>query len=425
VIGNIRIKLSDIVLSFSKALDFVNPAVTNHHMRVAIIASEIAREFGISRQEIADIFLASTLHDIGAFSLKDRLATLEFEVKTPYLHAERGYALLKDKGLNSFNDIAKIIRYHHTPWAEGRGSYFVSNNEKIPTGSHIIHLADRIAILIDEQHDALNQGSRIVEVIKAHSNKTFMPELVEAFEGLSAKEYFWFDTASPEIDRIVSDRNILPEVDLDIDSLLKISGLFSHIIDYRSPFTAVHSAGVSAVATLLAQMIGFSDIECKLMSIAGYLHDIGKLAVPSEILEKPARLSNEEFNIMKSHVYHSYRILETVSGLDIINTWASFHHERMDSKGYPFHLSGGELSIGSRVMAVADVFTAITEDRPYRKGISGEEALKIIEDMARNGSLDQSIVGIASSYFRHLNDIRINAQSKAAAEYMAVKQFMG
>jgi HD-GYP domain-containing protein (c-di-GMP phosphodiesterase class II) len=168
-------------------------------------------------------------------------------------------------------------------------------------------------------------------------------------------------------------------------------------------------------------MIGFSEIECRMMSVAGYLHDIGKLAVPSEILEKPARLSNEEFNIMKSHVYHSYRILEAVSGLDIINTWASFHHERMDGKGYPFHIKGGELSLGSRIMAVADVFTAITEDRPYRKGMSGEHALKIIEDMAKNSSLDQSIVGIASTYFRHLDDIRINAQSKAAAEYMAVK----
>ncbi len=427
LIGNIRVKLSDLIFSFSRALDFVNPAMTNHHMRVAIIASEIAKEFGVSRQEIVDIFLASTLHDIGAFSLKDRLTTLEFEVKNPQLHAERGYVLLKDKGLNIFSDIARIIRYHHTPWEGGRGSYFLSNagDEKIPAGSHIIHLADRIEVLIDKQRDALSQSKRIVEVIKARSNKAFMPELVSAFESLSAKEYFWFDAASPEIDQIVSDRSLLPEVDLDIDSLLKISGLFSHIIDYRSPFTAVHSAGVSAVATLLAQMIGFSDIECKLMSVAGYLHDIGKLAVPAEILEKPAKLSVEEFNVMKSHVYHSYRILKTVAGFDIINLWASFHHERIDGNGYPFHLSGGELSIGSRVMAVADVLTALTEDRPYRKGISGEDALKIIEDMAKNNNLDQSIVGIAGIYFRHLNDIRINAQSKAAAEYMAVKQFMG
>jgi HD-GYP domain-containing protein (c-di-GMP phosphodiesterase class II) len=265
----------------------------------------------------------------------------------------------------------------------------------------------------------------VVDAIKSRSNNIFVPDLVEVFENLSAKESFWFDAASPEIEQIISDRNALPDIELDMEGLLMIAKLFSHVVDYRSPFTAVHSAGVSAVATLLAQMIGFSEIECRMMSVAGYLHDIGKLAVPSEILEKPARLSDEEFNIMKSHVYHSYRILEAVSGIDIINTWASFHHERMDGKGYPFHIKGGELPIGSRIMAAADVFTAITEDRPYRKGMSGEEALKIIEDMAKNNSLDKSIVDVASAYFRHLNDVRLDAQLKAGEEYVAVKQFVG
>lgn len=417
MIGNIRIKLSDIVLSFSKALDFVVPRVANHHMRVGIIASEIAKEFGMSRKEINDIFLASTIHDIGIFSAREKVDTLEFEIKNPYLHAEKGYLLIKDFDL--FSDVSRIIQYHHVKWAEGEGCQF--NGEDVPVGCHIIHLADRVEVLIDKQQEILSQKKKVVDAIKSRSNSVFMPELVEVFESLSTKESFWFDAASQEIDQIISDRNVLPDAELNMNELINIAKIFSHIIDYRSPFTAVHSAGVSEVATLLAQMIGFSEIECRMMSVAGYLHDIGKLAVPAEILEKPAKLSTEEFNIMKSHVYHSYRILEAVSGIDIINTWASFHHERMDGKGYPFHIKGGELPIGSRIMAVADVFTAITEDRPYRKGMSGEEALKIIEDMAKNSRLDQSIVGIAGTYFRHLDDIRINAQSKAAAEYMAVK----
>jgi HD-GYP domain-containing protein (c-di-GMP phosphodiesterase class II) len=417
--GNIRIKLSELILSLSKALDFVEPRVANHHLRVGIIAGEIAKEFGMSRKEISDIFLASTIHDIGFLSLREKVDALEFEIENPYLHTERGYLLIKDFDL--FPDVSRIIKYHHTKWADNES--YQSGGEDIPVSSHIIHLADRIEVLIDKQQEILSQKKKIVDAIKSRSNSVFMPELVEVFENLSAKESFWFDAASSEIEQIISDRNLLPDVELDIEGLLKIARLFSHIIDYRSPFTAVHSAGVSAVATLLAQMIGFSEIECRMMLVAGYFHDIGKLAVPAEILEKPDKLSVEEFNVIKSHAYHSYRILEAVSGLDIINAWASFHHERMDGKGYPFHIKGGELPIGSRIMAVADVFTAITEDRPYRKGMPGEHALKIIEDMAKNSSLDQSIVGIAGTYFRHLDDIRINAQSKAAAEYMAVKQF--
>lgn len=422
MIGNIRIKLSDLILSFSKALDFVNPKVANHHLRVAIIANEIAKTYGLTRQEINDIFLASAIHDIGFFSEREKIDALEFEIKNPYQHAERGYLLIKDYSL--FSDVSKkILRYHHVPWAEGEGCWF--NGEDVPVGAHIIHIADRIEVLIDKQQEVLNQSKGIVDTIKSQSNKKFIPELVEAFLSVAAKEYFWFDAASPEIEQIISDRDVLSDNELDMDELMNTAKLFSHIIDYRSPFTAVHSAGVSAVATLLAQMIGFSEMECQMMSVAGYLHDIGKLAVPSEILEKPAKLSVEEFNIMKSHVYHSFRILESVEGLDIINTWASFHHERMDGSGYPFHIKGNELPIGSRIMAVADVFTAITEDRPYRKGMSGESALKVIEDMAKNGALDQSIVGIAGTYFRHLNDTRLDAQLKAAEEYGGIKQSDG
>lgn len=421
MISNIRIKLSDLILSFSRALDFVNPRVANHHLRVGIIASEIARSSGMSREEINNIFLASAIHDIGFFSAKEKIDALEFEVTNPYLHAERGYLLIKNFDL--FSAISRLIRYHHIPWAEGAGSQV--NMEEVPIGGHIIHLADRIEVLIDKQQEVLNQRKNIVDAIKSRSNSIFVPELVEVFDDLSVKESFWFDAASPEIDQIISDRNVLPDIELDMEGLLMIAKLFSHVIDYRSPFTAVHSAGVSAVATLLAQMIGFSEIECQMMSVAGYLHDVGKLAVPAEILEKPARLSDEEFNIMKSHVYHSYRVLEAVSGLDIINTWASFHHERIDGKGYPFHIKGCELPIGSRIMAVADVFTAITEDRPYRKGMSGEAALKIIKDMAKNNSLDKSIVDVAGTYFRHLNDVRMETQLKAGEEYMGVKQFMG
>ena len=421
MISNIRIKLSDLIFFFSRALDFVNPRVANHHLRVGIIASEIARSFGMSREEIDDIFLASAIHDIGFFSAKEKIDALEFEITNPYLHAERGYLIVKDFHL--FSNISKLVRYHHVPWAEGAGSQV--NMEEVPAGGHIIHLADRIEVLIDRQQEVLNQRKNIVDAIKSRSDSIFVPELVEVFENLSAKESFWFDAASPEIDQIISDRNVLPDTELNMNELINIAKLFSHIIDYRSHFTAVHSAGVSAVATLLARMIGFSEIECQMMRVAGYLHDVGKLAVPAEILEKPAKLSVEEFNVMKSHVYHSYRILEAVSGLDIINTWASFHHERMDGKGYPFHIRGNELPIGSRIMAVSDVFTAITEDRPYRKGMSGEDALKIIEDMAKTNSLDPSVVGVAGTYFRHLNDVRMDTQLKAGEEYMGVKQFMG
>ncbi|MBZ0155273.1 MAG: HD domain-containing protein [Alphaproteobacteria bacterium] len=420
MLENLKVRLSDLILAFSRVLDFVSPQVANHHLRVAIIASEIAQSFGVSRQESSDIFLAATIHDIGVFSVREKFEALEFEMANPHLHAERGYLLVKD--YNRFSRAASLIRHHHTPWASGEGC--TSNGEEVPIGAHVLHLADRIEVLIYKNMEILSQKKHIVSAIRCHSGKMFMPELVEAFEDLAVRESFWFDAISPEIPQIISDRGRLPDHELDITELLNISRIFSNIIDYRSSFTAVHSTGVSAVSSMLAQMVGFSDSECVMMTVAGYLHDIGKLAIPPEILDKPGKLTEEEFNIIKSHVYHSYRILEGVAGIETINTWGSLHHERIDGTGYPFHLKGSRLPIGSRIMAVADVFTAITEDRPYRKGMAGEHALKVIQGMAQNNALDHSIVGMASTYFGHLNDVRIEAQRKAGEGYQSIKQLL-
>ncbi|MFO0752796.1 MAG: HD domain-containing protein [Thermodesulfovibrionales bacterium] len=415
-----KIRLADFILAFSRVLDFVSPQIANHHLRVAIIASAIAEAFGMPRRETAEIFLAATIHDIGVFSLREKFEALEFEMANPHLHAERGYLLTKDFTL--FSGAAKIIRHHHTPWDYGNGCR--SAGEEVPVGAHILHLADRIEVLIFRNAEILSQRRHITAAVRCHSGKTFMPELLEAFDALAVKESFWFDATSPEIPQIIAERKVLPRHELDIGELLNISRIFSQIIDYRSTFTSVHSAGVSAVSSLLAQMMGFSDNECMMMSIAGYLHDIGKLAIPPEVLDKPGTLSEEEFNTIKSHVYHSYRVLEGVAGLDTINTWGSLHHERIDGTGYPFRLRGSSLPIGSRIMAVADVFTAVTEDRPYRSGMTGEHALRVIKDMAQGNALDHSIVSVASTCFGLLNDARIQAQQKAGECYQPIQQLL-
>ncbi|OQA12619.1 MAG: Cyclic di-GMP phosphodiesterase response regulator RpfG [bacterium ADurb.Bin363] len=153
------------------------------------------------------------------------------------------------------------------------------------------------------------------------------------------------------------------------------------------------------------------------MKVAGYLHDLGKLAVPTEILEKPGSLSYEDFSIVRSHTYYTYRTLENIAEFDIINNWASFHHERMDGRGYPFHLKKQDLSLGSRIMALADVFTALSEDRPYRKGMSPDRAMKIIEEMANNSSLDKNILSLLRDHFDEINTCRTYAQEAARKEY--------
>ena len=138
------------------------------------------------------------------------------------------------------------------------------------------------------------------------------------------------------------------------------------------------------------------------MEAAGYLHDLGKLAIPNSILEKNGKLTMEEFSLMKSHTYYTYSVLNTIGGLQQIAEWGAYHHERLDGSGYPFHCKATELSIGARIMMVADIFTATAEDRPYRKGMTREEVTKILKDFASRNLLEKRIVDLVVDNYQEI-----------------------
>ncbi|MBM7623349.1 HD-GYP domain-containing protein [Sporohalobacter salinus] len=415
----IAIPLLEMIMCLSDAMDLVSTVVNGHHKRVAYIASSIAAELGMFEEEQRHLIIAGALHDVGAFSLQDRLDALNFEVEDfseslgLSKHAELGYRLIKH--FKPFDKIAPFVRYHHVYWQNGAGSEF--ENEEIPLGSHILHLADRIDVLINSEKEILSQTNRINKLIEENKGNQFKPELVEAYLNLSNKESFWFDIISPATTRILAKRSKGSSISLNIAELGDLAKLFSQVIDFRSRFTASHSSGVAASAQALSKEIGLSELARKKMKIAGHLHDLGKLAVPTEILEKEGKVTNKEFNLIKKHVYYTYHTLDRVKGLEEINKWASFHHERLDGTGYPFHHWKEDLPLGSRIMAVADVFTAITEDRPYRKGMDKDKALEVLQNMAQNSALDSNVVTVLADNYERINIIRQTAQKEEIKEY--------
>lgn len=413
MIKELRIPLLDMILCFSDAMDLISPAIVDHHKRVAYIAFRIANEMGMPVKLQSDLLLAGALHDIGALSLKERLDNLDFETDNPHGHAKVGYSLLKN--FERFAHISKTIRYHHVCWDEVDNNSFCKKD--VPISSYILHLADRISVLIKPNEDVLGQVKEITDIINRNSGRMFKPDMVEAFNRLALREYFWLDIVSPSINSILGHLSTQVSIELDLESLNQLAKMFCQIIDFRSRFTATHSSGVAVCARMLGRLIGFSERECKMIGISGYLHDLGKLAVPSEILEKPDKLTVEEMNIIKGHTYHTYRVLEPIKGLDIINAWASFHHERLDGRGYPFHHKGEDLVLGARILAVADTFTAITEDRPYRKGMDSDRALKVLQDMAGNKALDQNIVSMLKVNYGIIDKARKKAQEEARRNY--------
>lgn len=416
MLKDVDISLFNTIMCLSDALDLISPTLVGHHKQVAYIAHEIAAEINLPAEEQNNISISGLLHDSGALTLAEKLDFMKFEIDNPYLHAELGFRLFKDFDLFPVQ-IGELIRHHHIYWRDGQGKEF--KGEEVLIGSHILHLADRISVLINKNKEIFVQVNDICDQIERQTGKMFNPELVDAFKSLAKKEYFWLDASSAYLGKTLERKVTLSLVRLDINGLLNLCKLFSHIVDFRSRFTARHSSGVASVAESLARLVGFSENECLLMRAAGFLHDLGKLAVPAEILEKPAKLTEEEFNIIRSHSYHTYRVLSGIPELDIVNIWGSFHHERLDGSGYPFHYDHGSITFGSRIMAVADVFTALTEDRPYREGLAKESTLQIMNKMSDNTKLDPAIVKLLELNYEDISKALKRVQLEAEKEYQS------
>ncbi len=410
-----RVPLFEMTACLTKAVDLVSRALVDHQNRVAYIASSLGAEIGLPLCERNDLLLAGILHDTGGLSLEERLEAIVFDhdSRTLSRHCNQGYLLFGR--FEPFREAANLIRYHHTRWDEQHD--LADRGVVVPFGSHVLHLADRVAVLLTDQEEALGRARDIVERIQLNKGGMFCPDLVEAFSSLAGKEYFWLEATSRSISAILSQRVPATQVELDLDGVLNLAKLFAEIVDFRSPFTATHSMGVAAVAAEIARRFGFSDRECRLMEAAGYLHDLGKLAVPASVLDKPGQLTEKERNIIRVHSFYTFQVLKPMEQLATLAEWAAFHHERMDGTGYPFHLSGVELPLGARIMAVADVFTALAEDRPYREGLSGEDALKIVRRLAEDGGLDPGVVDMLGLSYEYLDAIRANVQGTASREY--------
>lgn len=407
------VPLLEFVLCLGEVADFVSPRLFEHHLKVGYLAFRLGEAMELPQESRELLLLGGLLHDLGTFSLQERLKTLEFEFQGPEHHAFVGYLLLRD--FPPFESLAKVVRFHHHSWDNGRG-------KDAPLESHVLHFADRVSITCSFREDPVGEALQRVAFFEAHVPQLFHPEVFSAFQKLLAREYVWLDLASPHLRRLIATLVPPGKLCLGAESFSQFSRLVAHLIDFRSSFTATHSAGVAQVARILGNLAGFSREHEEWFFASGLLHDLGKLAVPLEILEKPGPLTEREMRIMKSHAYYTFVALSWIQNLKDVTLWAAEHHERCDGKGYPFGRRKEELLLESRVMAVADVFTALAEDRPYRAAFSPLRVRETLADMARLGVLDEDVVGVLLEHFLEVYEACQEAQHLAAGQYAAFRQ---
>ena len=220
-------------------------------------------------------------------------------------------------------------------------------------------------------------------IMSANDNRATMRQLLERGVSAYLVKPFNMEQMVITVEKLLSDQYLLllkEKERLESERKFMLSGITSLIaaLEARDHYTSGHSHAVSAIVEKMAVKIGMPTEDVESVSIAGKLHDLGKIGVPDSILLKPGKLTNEEFNLVKEHPVVGVNILGNISSLSNVIPAIRHHHERFDGKGYPDGIKGDDIPLWARLMAVADTYHALTSDRPYRDGMSLQKAMDII-----------------------------------------------
>lgn len=392
-----KFNLNKLLLSLSYTLDFVEIDIlgvsTNHSKRVAYIALLMGKELGMTKHELFDLVSCALLHDNGATKyMLNKKNSVKLHIRRKVLENLEEHCIIGEENLKNYpfwTDTTNVIKYHHETYS-GTG-FFGIKGEEIPLMSRLIYFADRLDVLFNLKNVQYHDINNIKDFVITNAGTLFDTNIVETFLTISKKAHFWLDLHDEFLNRALNMEVPKFQVDMSWDDIECITSVFSNIIDSKSIFTRNHSKGLAEKASIMGRYYNKNEEEIIKLRIAGELHDLGKLAISNEILDKPDKLTEEEIHTTKNHVYFSRVSLEPIDEFREITQWAANHHERLDGSGYPYGLTEKDLDFNSRLIMCLDVYQALREERPYRKGLSHEHTIKILENMVTRGHIDKFI----------------------------------
>lgn len=380
------------LFSLSTALDCVEQELlgvtTNHSRRVACLSMRLCHEMGMSPEDVIDMASCAILHDnaLTEYMLKQNVCF------RPSFENLKEHCVMGERNVAAFpfwGNAANIVLHHHENW-DGSGFFKLSGNEFSPRAA-VLRLADNLDLLFKLGEHSSQKDEAVFAHIREGRGVLYAPDVVDAFLAC-VDEAFLARLDNLHIQESLTASTPAQDKQIPTPELLRLASLFSSIIDTKSRFTLQHSQGIARIADIMARHYGFDDDHRVQFVMAGHLHDVGKLAVPNHLLEKPTALTPDEFTQIKTHVEVTHDILSMVEGLETIANWASAHHEKLDGTGYPYGLGMKSLGFEARLLACIDIYQALIENRPYRVGMSHAKAIAILEKMAEQGKIDGTIV---------------------------------
>jgi putative nucleotidyltransferase with HDIG domain len=470
------VRISQIISSLSYALDLTEGRPMGHSVRSCMIGMRIAREIGLSVAERSDLYYALLLKDAGCSSNSSKLfhilsadeirakrdvkltdwtrvgweslhyALTHVATGAPFLErvrtlvrvaakqqtessalvkirCERGASIARRIGFPE--PVAQAIHSLDEHW-NGGGYPDGLRHEEIPLFARIMNLSQTLEVFL------VNRGKEAaIDVARRRSGRWFDPELVRVAASLAKRELLWSDLDQEQaIDHALAlepeERRLLANE----ETIENICQAFAEIVDAKSPFTYRHSTGVAAAAVGISRQLALREEDITFMRRAALLHDVGKLSVSNNILEKPAALTSDEWDAIKLHPYYTFEILRRIPGFEDLSDIAAAHHEKLDGSGYYRHWDADRLSLEMRILTVADIFDALAAKRPYRDamppekvfGIMQKDAPKAIDAQCLDAlmmhhasarSSSQDLVGLSASV--GTNGVQISSEEKSEA----------
>lgn len=365
-----------------RSCNCVDARLMDHGFRVAYIVSRFMRALNETDEvKIRDVCLLALLHDIGAYKTEEISKMVQFETQEVWDHSIYGYLFIKY--FSPLTDLAEAVLYHHTSWEQLQKEESVS--DEIKNLAQMIFISDRIDIYMVEKGSSWED---CVKKIARERGRRFDPSLVDL-----VTTYGFYETIEEAVSKDEKFQAIMWGKQLTQDEITEYLKMMIYTIDFRSRHTVTHTMTTTSISYEIAKKMNLKEDYLNKVVCGALLHDVGKIGVPVEILEFPGKLSPQAMKIMREHVNITEKIFGGVIE-DTVQQIALRHHEKMDGSGYPLGLEGKDLTVGQRIVAIADIVSALAGTRSYKEAYSKEHIEKIINNLKVDKKIDAGIADV-------------------------------
>lgn len=424
-----KVYLSEVVGALSFALDITEGQPVGHSLRCCWIGMHIGMGLDLTEAELSDLYYTLLLKDIGCSSNAARICKLyladDLSFKNAYkavdtklpeilrflmantarksgfverlqtlVHiARNGGEISRELIETRCQRGAEIARSMRFSEAVARGildldEHWDGHGQPVGLAGKAISRFGQIALLAQVVDVFFTRGGAEAALaeVSERSGRWFDPELVDLLLTLRGDAAFWQALTANDLDqRVVALEPRALARAVDDDYLDDIAAGFAQVVDAKSPFTAGHSDRVALFADLIAEEMGYAPERRRWLKRAALLHDIGKLGVSNSVLDKNGKPDEQEWAEIKRHPELGRVILGKIAAFSDMARIAGDHHEKLDGRGYPRGIMADSIDLDTRIVAVADIFDALTADRPYRKAMPVSTAFAIMEKDVGSG----------------------------------------